>query len=1196
MNNFVRGVSRCLLLAAGVLFLLSVKAQDQEKLVSLNLKNARLSDALNEVRKQTDMSVFYSVDDLNKNPPITINVSRKRLSEVLDLLLQGTDMQYTIEKNTVIIKRKAVEGNGKKGIDPFVSVSGVVLSSKGVPLSGASVEDLSSGRSKITDAAGKYTISVGRRTTLKFTYIGMKPLQISIHAEEETILVQNVKMEVAPAEMSEAVVTGYQTIRKSDMVGSSATVNRKDLFYDGTNTLEQMLQGKLPGVVVTNTDGLIGTRQKVRVRGTSTLLSNQEPVWVVDGIIQEDPLPFNAQGLNDLGGNFDMIRNYIGNGIAWLNPNDIEDVTVLKDAAATVLYGVKAANGVIVIKTKKGKQGRMSVNYSGGMAITERLNYNRLNLMNSKERVDVSREIYENRVLGTPETNAVGYEYVLNQYLTKQISYDEFNSQVKQLETMNTDWMSILYRTPFSHNHSLSISGGTDKVTYYASVSGSERFGTAKGNDSRLLSAALNLDAKVNEKITVSVRLNTNYTKTNGFYQVDPFTYAQETSRAIPAFDAQGKPVYYDRIVNGTDYKFNIQNELAETGNTNDQRSFNGNVNLSYTILPGLRFETLFGANSENAVGEAYASENSFYVSSNFRRYPYGAYNVGSPEYAASYLPHGGEFSSTENRTTSITFRNSLAYNKLWGKHRLGVLVGEETRSVKQNGVSALTYGYFPDRGRNITLPPRTIIQQGTGTLMANPIYDNMGTTILDQQSNYLSYYGSTTYSYDERYVWTGSLRSDASNRFGQDSRHRFLPVWATGVRWNVHNEPWMQDQNWVSELNVRASYGWQGNVAENFGPDLIAQLPSSVVNNTTGEYELTIKSLPYADLRWEKTKTINLGLDFGFAKNRFLLSVEYYHKRTDDMIVYKDIPVSYGMTSLPVNAGTMVNKGLELTVSGTLVRSKDFVWNMSVNTSRNTNSLNTDVENTNTWQTAASGKWYKKGYAVSSFWVWPLQGLDPTTGYPVFHMPTKTEDPNLTTDPTSYMKYAGRLDPDFQAGFSTSIRYKWLTLSSSFTTQLGGKKLLYKMFNLPQGQLPSAYSNLPKEFVGRWRKPGDEKKTNIPSIPSMVYYPANNMYYAPYILGVPNGTGEAEYVYDMYNYSDARVVSASFLRCNNISLTYNVPEKLLMHTLKNVSLTASVSNPFIIVSKDFKGMDPEVATGSQPIPRVYSAILNISL
>jgi hypothetical protein len=248
----------------------------------------------------------------------------------------------------------------------------------------------------------------------------------------------------------------------------------------------------------------------------------------------------------------------------------------------------------------------------------------------------------------------------------------------------------------------------------------------------------------------------------------------------------------------------------------------------------------------------------------------------------------------------------------------------------------------------------------------------------------------------------------------------------------------------------------------------------------------------------------------------------------------------------------------------------------------------------TTQWRDAAAGKLYKKGYAVSSFWVFPLTGLDPANGYPLFHIPTKQEAPNADQDPTQFMKYAGRFDPDFQAGITTSVRYKWLSLSSSFTTELGGKKLLYKMFNQPDGVLPSAYSNMPKEFVGRWKNPGDEKRTNIPSIPSLVYHPASNTYDAP-SLPIPTQQ-EYEFVYDMYNYSDARVVSASFLRCNNISLTYNIPEKMLRHTLKNVSLTASVSNPFVIVSKDFKGMDPEVATGGQPMPRVYSAILNISL
>ena len=1192
MHNLSVKVFRCLLLATGLLLMLSVQAQDPEKLISLNLKNARLSDALNEVRKQTDMGFFYSVDDVNKFPQVTINVSKKKLSEVLAQLLAGTDMQYAIEKNTVIIKRKSAEKKETKEAEPYVLVSGIVLSDKKIPLNGATIEDLSSGRSVITDVNGKYTIAATRKGTLRFTYIGMKPYLTTVKAEDaSTTATIDIQMQEAPAQMSEVVVTGYQSIRKTDMVGSAATVKREDLLFDGTNSIEQMIQGKLPGTVVMNNTGEVGTRQRVRVRGTSTLLSSQEPVWVVDGIIQTDPIPFETSTLNDVGSNFDMMRNFIGNSIAWLNPNDIEDITVLKDAAATALYGVKAANGVIVIKTKRGKQGRMSVNYNGGVAITEKLNYDRMNLMNSKERIDVSREIYENRILGSKIPASVGYEYLLDRYLAKEISWENFDKGIKDLEVLNTNWMDLLYRTPLSHNHTVSISGGTDRVTYYSSLGMNQNLGTAKGNESNSFNGSMNLDARITDKLNIGIRLNANTIRSEGFYRVDPYKYALETSRAIPAFNKDGTRSFYTFGYPYTStFRYNILNELDETGNSNDQRNFSAGLNIDYTILPGLRFESTLGATSSNAIGEAYASEYSYAVSL-IRRYEYGSFPVGSRPYKQSPLPHGGELSTTENRNTSLMWRNSLSWNKLYGRHRIGLMGGQELRSVRTKGYSSLVYGYFPNRGKNITLPPR-MIEDAVARPVENPLYTSMVNRIVDREANFLSYYGSATYSFDERYVFTGSLRSDASNRFGQDRKSRFLPVWAIGARWNVHNEKWMLNQNAISELNLRASYGWQGNVAENVGPDLIAQLPKNVVNPTTGEFELLIKTLGYADLRWEKTKTVNLGLDLGIAKNRFMLSVEYYNKRTEDMIIFKSIPVAYGIDQMPINGGTMVNEGLELTVGGTIVRTKDIVWNLSVNTSRNRNRLTTDVPRGETWMDAATGVYHKEGYAVSSFWVFEMKGIDPATGYPIFDIPLESENPKSRTDATEYMKYAGRLDPDFTGGVSTAFRYKNLTLSASFNVALGGKRRLYNMFD--GSYLPSAYSNLPKEFVNRWRKPGDEKHTNIPGIQRGMYDPGSGQYIAPYVW-MPNKEGYQE-IYEMYNYSDVRIVNGSFLRCNNISLSYNVPEQFLKYIkVKNLSVTGSVRNPFIIVSNEFKGMDPEVATGNQPVPRVYSMALNVS-
>jgi hypothetical protein len=383
----------------------------------------------------------------------------------------------------------------------------------------------------------------------------------------------------------------------------------------------------------------------------------------------------------------------------------------------------------------------------------------------------------------------------------------------------------------------------------------------------------------------------------------------------------------------------------------------------------------------------------------------------------------------------------------------------------------------------------------------------------------------------------------------------------------------------------------------ENFGPDLIAYIPPNVINGVTGEYELKIRSLPYADLRWEKTKTVNLGLDLGLLKNRFTATVEYYTKRTEDMIIYRELPVSYGIPSMPMNGGEMTNQGIELTVNGTIIRSKNVTWSLSMNTARNFNKIETSLLPINTWQTAVSGQYHKSGYAVSSFWVFEFEGLDPNTGYPRFTIPTREENPNIVNDATEYMKYAGTLDPNFTGGLSTVFRYKTFSLSGSFSLGLGGKRFLNKLFGgsgttMGIFQLPSPYNNLSKEYVNRWRKPGDEAFTSIPTIPSLDAPRIAD----PATLDAPYTEMREFYAYEMYDNSDVRVVNASYLRCNGLSLSYSFTGDWLRRLeVKSFTMNASVSNPFMIVSKGYKGIDPEVAAGNQPVARTFSLGVNVS-
>lgn len=1152
--------------------------------ITLHLKDVTVVELLHELHDITGLTFNYGDEIAKSNVHFNVNVKEEPLDVVLREMLLPNGFVYNIDGNVVTIN--PVDYSMGNGVRIFVVNGHVSEASSGEPIVGATVQVEGTKIATITDFNGNFSINLPDllHPMLNVSYIGMVSQRVNVKNKHRVMI----SMQDDKATLDEVVVTGYQRIRKADMVGSNSMIRGKDLDMLGTKSLEQMLQGKLAGTVVTNTSGVVGERQKVRVRGTSTLLGSQEPVWVVDGVIQTDPLPFKTQELNSLGDisqdNMDMIRNFVGSSISWLNPSDIESVTVLKDASATVLYGVKAANGVIVITTKRGTKGRMSVGYNGGFSIGERVRYSQLNLMNSRERNDVSREIYERRLVSSRALEPIGYEGLLSKYLNKEISYAEFQQEARRLDTVNTDWLGILFRNSFSNNHSVSLSGGTDKINYYASLYANYNNGTQKGNNSDRYGASLRLDTYLAKNIEVSVDLGGSFAKTNSYYNVNPYSYATQTSRVIPCYNEDGSLYYYP---NGTQYSYlyNVLNERDNSGNVNEQRSFNVSAHLQWDLLKGLRFESTLGLSTSNVTGHTWASERTYAMTA-IRGYEYGAYTPNDAGYKASPLPHGGQYNYAENHALTYSWTNQVGYNTVLGKdHRLSFLVGMEIRSEKYDGNGYTRFGYMPDRGETFTQPPLTYTTS-TGTYSNTRIYNAMTNTITDRKTNYVGYYGSASYSYQERYTATASVRADASNKFGQDTRNRFLPVWSMGVRWNAVNEPWMQRQRIFSELDLRLTYGWQGNVAENYGPDLIAQIPSNPIDNRTGEYILKIRSLAYPDLRWEKTETWNLGLDLGFWHNRIQFSFEYYHKFTKDMITEKTVPEEYGVDTTPINGGQMKNSGLEFTLSTTLIQTKKFNWTLSLNSAKNWNSVESTVNENHNWRTAVSGALNKKGYPVQSIWAFKFKGINQTNGDPEFEVPTSDENPDAVTDATAYMKWMGSLEPSFTGGLSTSFRYTNWVLSASFNLNLGDKRFMAAMFNEDMiSDTPSAYSNLPKDFVNHWRKAGDQ--TDVPGIPSYDLRQRR--------VELPDGNGE--YSYRMYNYSDIRVVSADYFRCTNIGLNYIFPQTMIHRIgLTNLSVAFNVTNPFIIKSKSFKGLDPEVATGSQPQTRSYAFQLNFTL
>ena len=427
MRNFelrkllkIMKLSVILLLVSMHLAVANVGAQAK---VTIEAKTVTYLELFNQIKQQTGFTVVYSNNELDKYKTVEAGFVKSDLKAVLDKIFVGTRLVYEIMDEFIVLK---VAPDEKK---KALNIIGLVTDKSNVPLPGVTVvvKGLSVGTA--TDQHGRYRLNIPevKNLSLLFSFIGMKTQEVK-YVGKDTI---NVVMEEDSKTVEEVVVTGYQTIKKRSMAGSTSSVKAEDLLLNGTQTLEQALQGKLPGVAIVNQSGLTGTRQKVRVRGTSTLVGNAEPVWVVDGIIQEDPLPFNSNDLTNMGDtDVDMIKNFVGGAISWLNPNDIEDITVLKDASSTAIYGVKAANGVIVITTKKGERGRMSLGYSGSFSFSAKMTYNKLELMNSKQRVEASREAYEKgSVLKTEEP--IGYMALALAYKRREISYDEFNSGVK---------------------------------------------------------------------------------------------------------------------------------------------------------------------------------------------------------------------------------------------------------------------------------------------------------------------------------------------------------------------------------------------------------------------------------------------------------------------------------------------------------------------------------------------------------------------------------------------------------------------------------------------------------------------------------------------------------------------------------------------------------------------------------------------
>lgn len=699
-------------------------------------------------------------------------------------------------------------------------VQGVVISSEdNLPLIGASVyvtaEDLKKAGSAqttmgvITDVDGQFSIAIPAGITRFFcSYVGYDVLEVKLVPGKEHY---EITLHASSQMLDAVVVTGYQTVERRKLTAAVSKLDISDETIGAVKSIDQALAGQIAGLSVSPTSGAPGAPAKIRIRGTASLNGTQDPLWVLDGIPLEGTDVPEPDELND-------ITNMKQSSIAGLNPADIENITILKDAAATAIYGARAANGVIVITTKKGKVGKPVINFSSRFTYTPTLSLDRLNLLNSAEKVGLEMDMIRNNY--SPDNHKGGVYNILSNYnelsAFQNGGWDALSSDtqaaINRLKSVNTNWGDILFRDAFSQEYNLSLSGGTERVTYYTSFGYYKEDGNVDGvgmdrfNLVGKTSYKVNSILKVGASMFANRRKNTNYL-TDAYGMSNPVFYSRKANPYFELYDKNGNYNYDYDIQNNTDKDlgFNIFEERQNTSNESVVNSFSSIFDAELRFNDKWKLTSQFGYQLEKTSREEIADWESYAM-----RYYYKLSEYSQGGETKHFLPEGGMQKSYENSNSQITWKAMGEYRDSFNDiHELEVMAGTELRKTWYETLFSAGYGF--DRK---TLTTKPVIFPNESYATSFPLHQ---TTY--KENAYVSFYSTASYSLLNRYTVGGSIRFDGSDLFGVDKKYRYLPLYSVSALWRLSQEPFMQQAKWVDNLVFRASYGLQGNIDKNTSP-----------------------------------------------------------------------------------------------------------------------------------------------------------------------------------------------------------------------------------------------------------------------------------------------------------------------------------------------------------------------------------------
>lgn len=1041
-----------------------------------------------------------------------------------------------------------------------------------------------------TDINGAFTITLpdGVRT-ISVRYIGYKEYVLKI---EDGKTFYEVMLE-PDSKLDEVVVTGYQTTEKRKLTAAIAKVELSDAVLGGVKSVDQALAGQLAGVSVVNTSGTPGAPARIRIRGTASLNGTQDPLWVLDGIPLEGT---DIPKLSD--SNSPDIANISQSSIAGISPSDIENITILKDAAATAIYGARAANGVIVVTTKKGRSGKPVVSFSSKLSYSPKYSINRLNLLNSSQKVDQELALLPAMGLfGASLYNAKGG---VVDVLTKHNLLDNYRANgssvltpeavkdIDALRSINTDWNDILFRNALTQEYNVSVAGGTDKVTYYNSLGYSDEQGNVKGVGLERLNLTSKLGYqftnkfKVGASVFLSRRTNvTDVSDSNG--NVNPVYYSRTVNPYTMPFDAQGNYVYNYYASNGAEADltrgFNIFEERENTDQTTITTSLNTIFDAEYKFSQQWKLSSQLGVQWEQLKLDEYVGKDS--------------YTMRDVRERSSYLQGGntiyrilpGARHKVQNRVLSqFTWKGLLEYKNTFADlHNVQFMLGSELRRNRYESVTATAYGYDPK-----TLTTKPVMYRDEDDAKSYPLYVE-GLT----RNAFASFFTNGSYTFADRYTLGGSVRIDGSDLFGVDEKFRYLPIYSVSGLWRLSNEQFMKSIKWIDNLALRASYGLQGNIDKNTSPFLVGAYNNISILPGSTESSITITSAPNDKLRWEKTSSYNLGLDFAAFDQAFNLSVDYYSRRGTDLIGVRTLPLENGFSSQTINWAEMNNEGVEVNLQTRNIATKDFSWYTNFNFAYNQNKVVRVMTPDN--QTTPS----LEGYPVGAIFAIETKGIDPNTGGILFANADGTASTTAqkyklvdefgiglyasgvkTEEERGFYKYMGSSDAPFTGGFNNTFNYKNWELNVNISYYLGGYVRTNPTYGIATADLGK---NMHQDVLNTWTE--NNKTATLPALVTPTTLPADYSIF--------------DSRPDIWRNLDIWVKKQNYFRLQNIRFAYTLPTSFV-HRLGFKAATVAVEGRNLLVfGGDYRNyLDPETMGNlyATPIPRTFTFNLNFTL